>query len=138
MQPTDDAVPVGQCPYNPFLPPDRDDPYPAWARLRREQPVCYSEVLDAWVVTRYQDICEIVRDTARFSNSASTTPVTPPPPEVQAVFAEGFSFDEMLPLLSADPPIHTRLRRYMNQAFTPQRVAAQEPRIRAVASELID
>jgi cytochrome P450 len=138
MQVADDTVTVGQCPYNPFLPPDRDDPYPAWARIRREQPVFYSEVLDAWVVTRYQDICEIVRDTARFSNSASTTPVTPPPPEVQAVFDEGFRLAELVPLLSADPPTHTRLRRHMNQAFTPQRVAAQEPRIRIVASELID
>jgi cytochrome P450 len=124
--------------YNPFIPPVRDDPYPAWARLRRQHPVFYSAALDAWVVTRHADICAILRDPVRFSNAGATRPLAPPPPEVAAVLAEGFAFEAMPPLLATDPPLHTRLRKFANAAFTNQRIAGLEPRIRVVASGLLD
>jgi cytochrome P450 len=40
-------------------------------------------------------------------------------------------------LLGADPPAHTRVRRIINPSFSPSRIAALEPRIRAIAAELI-
>jgi hypothetical protein len=41
-------------------------------------------------------------------------------------------------MVSLDPPAHTRLRRPAARAFTPRRVAAMEPRIRATADALLD
>jgi cytochrome P450 len=41
-------------------------------------------------------------------------------------------------LLREDPPKHTRVRALMQQAFTPQRVAAMEPHTRDIARKLID
>jgi cytochrome P450 len=40
-------------------------------------------------------------------------------------------------LLTADPPLHTRQRQVVNRLFTPRRVAGMEPRIRALAHELV-
>jgi cytochrome P450 len=133
-----DRSPVGREHYDPFVPPMRDDPYPAWASLRAEQPVFYSQALSAWVVTRYEDICAVVRDPVRFANSGTFRPLTPPPPEVQAILDEGYPFEALPPFVATDPPLHTRLRKFANAAFTNQRVAELEPRIREVAGELLD
>ena len=122
--------------YDPFRPPDRDDPYPTWARARAEAPVFFSEAQQAWIVTRYDDISEAVRDTARFISADVVRPLTPPP-EVQAVLQQGYAYEEMRPLVATDPPRHTRLRKFANAAFTPKRVVAMEPRIRSLARELI-
>lgn len=43
-----------------------------------------------------------------------------------------------LTMIGADPPDHTRLRTLVSHAFTPRRVAALEPRIAALAEELLD
>ncbi len=41
-------------------------------------------------------------------------------------------------LVHCDPPDHTRLRRLVNKAFTPARVAALEPLVEKTAQELAD
>jgi cytochrome P450 len=41
-------------------------------------------------------------------------------------------------MVSLDPPAHGRLRRPTSRAFTPRRVAAMEPRVRATVDELLD
>jgi len=41
-------------------------------------------------------------------------------------------------MLNVDPPDHTRLRRLVSRAFVPGRIAALEPAIRAIASNLLD
>jgi cytochrome P450 len=41
-------------------------------------------------------------------------------------------------MLNVDPPDHTRLRRLVSRAFTPSRVAALEPAVRAIAGNLLD
>jgi len=42
------------------------DPYPAYARLRELEPVTYVPSLDMYLVTRYRDVSEILRDTHDF------------------------------------------------------------------------
>jgi cytochrome P450 len=41
-------------------------------------------------------------------------------------------------LLTVDPPEHTRFRRLVSKAFTPEAVAELEPTIRAITPGLID
>jgi cytochrome P450 len=60
----------------------------------------------------------------------------PPPPEVAAVLAEGHPLTPTL--TDADEPVHGRLRRMVNKAFTHQRVRELEPRIEQSAAELLD
>lgn len=48
--------------YNPSLPDVPADPYPLYGRLREEDPVHWSEPLDAWVLTRYDDVVAVLKN----------------------------------------------------------------------------
>jgi cytochrome P450 len=68
--------------FNPFEPAQTRDPYPMYAHAREHAPIFFSPVLNMWVVTRYEDICEITRDTARFSNHRAVDVVAEMPAKV--------------------------------------------------------
>lgn len=118
-----------------WAPTHRANPRPLYARLRQESPLVRVEDegqgFSFWLVTRYKDVVELMRDPrlaksgARLSEQAR-----------QRFFPLG---NEALAyhMLNADPPDHTRLRTLVSQAFTPGRVEALRPRIRALASELL-
>lgn len=42
------------------------DPYPAFRRMREEAPVVWAEPLQAWVLTRWDDITAMLEDTENF------------------------------------------------------------------------
>ncbi|MFP2903480.1 cytochrome P450 [Pyxidicoccus sp. 3LFB2] len=122
--------------FNPLAPEQIENPYPLYARLRREQPVFHSPMFDLWVVTRYEDIAEVERDTSRFSSVGALDARAEPHPEVRNVLKQGYS--QFLSLVQSDPPDHTRMRAVFGKALSPQRIAAMEPAIRATANGLID
>src|SRR5262249_34271823 len=75
----------------PLTSPMPADPRPFYTRARQEEPVFWSESLGLWVVTRYDDVCAVAKDAARFSSLDSITPsVAAPPPELLAVLMKGF------------------------------------------------
>ncbi|WP_169736735.1 cytochrome P450 [Pseudonocardia spinosispora] len=45
------------------------DPYPTYAQLRREAPVWWADDVSAWIVSRYEDICSILRNPETFSSA---------------------------------------------------------------------
>ncbi|AUX27508.1 cytochrome P450 [Sorangium cellulosum] len=122
--------------FDPRLPEQIEDPYPLYARARREEPVFYCPRLDLWIVTRYADIVAVLKDTARFSSANALYATAEPLPEVRAILREGY--ESFTSLVQSDPPDHTRVRAVFGKAFGPQRVAALEGQIRAIARELID
>lgn len=122
--------------FDPFF---RADPYPAYARLRLESPVCRVRLpdgRDAWLVTRYDDIAAVLRDHERFSNRVMLSQHTelpelsPPAQEVMSLFAHIMS--------SADPPDHTRLRTLVERAFAPELVSSLRSFIAETADHLLD
>ena len=56
--------------WKPQRPSYIKDPYPALARLRREDPVHWDRQFEAWVVTRYEDCDFILRNPDIFSSDA--------------------------------------------------------------------
>jgi cytochrome P450 len=132
---TQPACPV-LAEFNPFEPAQTHDPYPMYTRAREQAPIFFSPVLNMWVVTRYEDICEIARDTTRFSNRRAVDVVAEIPAEVLAIFTTSNTQPQFI--VEIDPPTHTRVRRLANKAFTPRRVTLMEPRIRALANGLAD
>ena len=52
--------------YNPFTPEVHANPYPVYHRLRTEDPVHWSGLLEAWILTRYEDVVFVLTD-SRFS-----------------------------------------------------------------------
>lgn len=77
-----------------------------------------------WMVTRYDDIMEIVRDPEHFSVREMQIPRVENPP----VFIP----------LSLDPPDNIPYRQALMPFFAPKTVRAMEPKIRQFAVDLID
>jgi len=119
-----------------FQPFDVSEPFAFYQRARSEATVFYSPELDYWVVPRYEDVLAILRDPATFSSENAQSPFRPQPPAVERILGSGLSAKSGL--LGRNPPDHTRLRSFVNRAFTPRRVAVLEPQIREIAVRMID
>ena len=61
MRDLDDAQTCGRL-HDPCASPMLDDPRPLYARARREEPIYWSDRLNLWVATRYEDVRAIARD----------------------------------------------------------------------------
>jgi cytochrome P450 len=118
----------------PFL----KDPYPALRQLREEDPVHWSDAIGGWVLTRYDDIVVSFKDTDHFSNEGRLArAVEHLAPESRLKLKTFEEHYRTKGLLHSDPPDHTRLRALVTRAFTPRTVEAMQPRIRAIADELL-
>jgi cytochrome P450 len=77
-----------------------DDPYPLYRVLRDERPVYFDEPNGAYVLTRYEDVAEVLRDHRRFSSR----------PLAQVTGEKGHNSS----LPQQDPPSHTAHRRVVD------------------------
>src|ERR1700729_2721647 len=86
--------PMPTCPiadgYDPLDPSIVADPYPALQRLREEGPVFYLSELDHFIVTRFDDIEQILKDRDTWSASNASSPLIPVCLEAQEVLNAGF------------------------------------------------
>jgi erythromycin 12 hydroxylase len=97
----------------------------AWlARMRDEAPV-WRDRFGMYHVFRHADVHTVLRDPATFSSDSG-----------RLMPAARTTNRGMLTQI--DPPEHRRLRAVVSSAFTPKRVAALEPRIRAITRSLLD
>jgi cytochrome P450 len=113
--------------YNPALPEVQANPYPYYAALRRDNPVAWLEPLQCWAVSRYDDVDYALRNPQIFSSArwlGQSIGDLSPAPEVSW-------------MIETDPPDHSRLRKLVNKGFTPRMVSRLEPRIRAIAKQLL-
>jgi cytochrome P450 len=113
------------------------DPYPIFADLRRDTPVFYSPEYNLWVVTRYADVTTALKQTETFSSVGSLHSSIDFPPSV-AAFLAAHDLDTAPLMVESDEPVHTRMRRVINKAFTPQQISKLEPQVRAITDALID
>ena len=111
--------------FKPFDPQFRRNPFPIYARGRRESPVMLHADLPIASVFGYDDIVEILKDPETWSS------VFPVPVELET------RRDLPRSMLAQDPPEHTRLRSLVSQAFTPRMISRLEPRIEKIAQELV-
>ena len=114
------------------------DPYPTYDQLREETPVAWSEALQAWVLTRYDDCQATMLDVKRFSSQGRVLAALDRyPAELRAEFKpleDHFTGG----LISSDPPNHTRLRALVTKAFIPRVVEAMRPRLQKLIDDLLD
>lgn len=126
-------------------------PYPIFSDLRSGGGVAWVESLGAWMITRYDDVRAILRDTERFSSLFPTGPAAGgealmngimqlmQEPDMQAVLGSTtMQRGRAAVLLNADPPEHRRQRRLVNPAFRPDRIRGMESAIRATTERLLD
>ncbi|MGH7963010.1 MAG: cytochrome P450 [Candidatus Binatia bacterium] len=114
--------------YNPFLPEVQANPYPYYTYLRQHAPVYYVP-FGFWTLSRYEDVYYAFRNPQVFSSAVLTS----------AFLGDLNPFpSDVLMMLASDPPDHTRLRKLVNRAFTPRRIASLELHIREVVHRLIE
>jgi cytochrome P450 len=118
-------APIHWDPYNPKY---FANPYPVFDRLREEAPVYYNAEYEFYAVSRYEDVERGLMDRDTFISGKggilefikSNTPV---PPGV-------FIFE--------DPPLHGIHRSLLTRVFTPKKMNALEPQIRAYCAKALD
>lgn len=120
--------------YEPFA---QNDPFPAYAALRAEEPVMFDERIGYWVVTRYDDIKAVFGDWETFSSENAQAPVRERSPQAKRIMDEG-GFTAYSGLSARVPPEHTRIRKVAAKAFTPRRYKVLEPQIRANVVRLLE
>lgn len=111
--------------FDPFAPQTRRDPYPHYRALLTGPDVpnvWYNRRRGIWIVAGYHDVRTALRDHASFSSAES-----------QARYRV-----HLQSMNAADPPYHTRLRKFVSRAFTPRAMAAWQTVINEVADELVD
>jgi cytochrome P450 len=114
---------------NLMAPEIRDNPYPCFAELRRDAPVCQVDPGGFWAVSRYEDVVHVLKSHQLFSSEGLRLAIEPP------------WFGRTNPISSSmifqDPPKHGRLRALVSRAFTSTTLARLESGIRARAEELV-
>jgi cytochrome P450 len=124
-------------PFNPFRPQVVADPYPYYRLYREEEPVHFSQTLDAWVLTRYRDVEAVLND-GRFSANRRLARNRFAQMMVQQEMQRMGPVGQVVTMLGADPPDHTRLRRLVSKAFTARAVESLRPRIQSLVDGLLD
>jgi cytochrome P450 len=109
------------------------NPYPLYARLRQESPVLWDPFLHAWVVTRYEDVAEVL---ARFGAERTPTPERLTELGMQRLVPVAQIMGKQM--LFMDPPEQRRVRGLASTAFTARRVEGLRGHIRDIANDLID
>src|SRR6201997_1556399 len=117
-----------------------DDPYPVFARLRREQPVYYYEPLDIFVLTKIDDIRAAGRQADLFSSGHGLflNDLRMQKDNVaEKSVLDGFFPSDAEHFAFADPPRHKTLRGLITPAFAVRNINDMKPLIEQFVTELI-
>ncbi|MDX3233969.1 cytochrome P450 [Streptomyces sp. ME19-01-6] len=110
-------------------------PSELWEQVREERPVFYSDELNMWVVSRYEDVSAVLLEPNLFTSARSFDPAKPLPPKVEKILEGKWAANLMV---NIDQPAHTPMRRAVNRALTHKRVENSVDTIRRIANELLD
>lgn len=114
--------------YDPLDHDVKQNPYPFYNQLRRDEPVKWLEGMQAFAVASYEEVDALLKNGKLYS-SAQFWP---------ALLGEFDPVPEVPPMISMDPPNHIHLRKIANKAFTPSKIQALQERANNIAHELID
>jgi cytochrome P450 len=114
--------------WDPYNPDYFKNPHPVFARLREEAPFYYNEQYGFYAVSRYADVERCLGDWERFSSARGDV-------------LEMIKANVPVPrgsFIHHDPPAHTVYRKALMRVFSPKRMAALEPQIRAFCARSLD
>jgi len=108
-------------------------PWEAYRLLRDEAPVHRMSDTGMYVISRYEDICQIVRDPARFSMQADRSFLFKTREATK--YYQDHGYPRFTPL-STDPPYHTEIRGHLEPFFSAGRIRQWEPALRELIENL--
>lgn len=117
-----------------------ENPFAIYSLLRTVRPVMRMPVQGysgpgVWFLTRYEDVHDALRD-PRFSADRMRAPIIRENIERLPAFIRQTS-QNARSMLNMDPPDHTRVRKLVNKAFTPRRIAGLRDHIELIVEELL-
>jgi cytochrome P450 len=114
--------------YDPYDVDINADPYPVYRRLREEAPLYRNDVHDFYALSRFDDVERALVDPTTYSSARGAI--------IELIKAD----IEMPPgvIIFEDPPIHTMHRGLLSRVFTPRKMNALEPQIRAFCGRSLD
>ena len=123
-----------------FDPQTQSNPFPLYQALQEKCPVFQpKDGSSMYVVTRHEDLLNILRNPELFSNAIEVTDLFSDEngPLYQSILRDR-GWEHVPVLQRTDPPQHRRYRRLVDKVFTPARVKALAPRIDELAVELVE
>ena len=118
--------------FDPYSTEFFEDPWDVYRWLRDEAPVYFDEELGFYAVSRYDDCVEVHRDVATYTSTKGVS--------LDQLRSDQFgrAMTDNASIIMMDPPMHDRLRKLVNRAFTPRRIADWEPVVQRVIHGLLD
>ncbi len=114
--------------YDPYDSQIKMSPWATYKRMRDEAPLYYIEEHDAWALSRHADVEQGLKDWQTYSSSRG---------DILEYVKSGVEFSTGL-VIFEDPPTHTMHRGLMARVFSPKKVSALEPEIRAYCARVLD
>jgi len=130
---------MSKCPadFNFFDEEVLNCPYDFYRAIQEQAPVYRLPDTNIYMVSRYADVKQLIKDTATYSNNFNHLLKGPEPaPEVTEIYAR--AWEPVDTMVTADPPRHKTYRTLVNKVFNAKRVNAMEDYMTAIVHELID
>ncbi|MGI9625093.1 MAG: cytochrome P450 [Acidimicrobiales bacterium] len=142
---------------NFFNPDINDCPYDAYSVLRDQAPVWQDPITGMFIMTRHEDIKQVLADTEVFTNAVGSAAgmtekaIKPTDPEELAKHEQMLAEEKVLAELyeekgwtpvatldALDEPLHMELRRLFDKAFRPGRIKQLDPFVEDLTNKLFD
>ena len=144
-----------KTPYDPVVPEKLGDinfldyklqncPYDAYQLLRDEAPVWVDPITGFYVVSRFDDMREVLLDAGSFSNDMrsgqgnSREQLDAGRAQRMMALYEEKGWVPGATLAGRDDPNHKQMRTMFNEAFKPKKINGMDPFVRDTAYKLID
>ena len=122
---------------NFFNPEISECPYPAYKVLRDEAPVWQDPITGMFIITRYEDVQMVLKDTTRFRNSRKKTKADSRSELLRKLYKEK-GWVPAPTLAGRDDPEHKEMRKLFTHAFRPQKIKQMDPFVEDLANRLMD
>ena len=139
---TSELTRAESCPIheiNPMHPEMLQSPWGMNKRLRDEAPVFQDPNTGIFFISRYEDVVKMSMDHQSFSSkmlSATRALAASDDPEILEVLESGYP--QVPTMLTQDPPLQRRYRKFVDGAFSPANLKSLEPFIENLANTLVD
>ncbi len=122
---------------NFFAPEISECPYDAYKTLREGAPVWQDPNTGMFIITRYEDVQTVLKDTQRFRNGKNKGKIDKRSRMLREIYKEK-GWVPAPTLAGRDDPEHKEMRSLFAHAFRPQKIKEMDPFVDDLAHRLID
>jgi cytochrome P450 len=131
---------TNKCPddFSILDPAVSSNPFDFYDVLREQCPVYQIPETGTYVITKYKDLRQVLKDYGSFTSDVRIADRGPFADLQQSILREGGGWEHVQTLQRTDPPEHSRYRKLLDRVFTIQRVREMAPYMDQVVNDLID